>query len=330
MGRGLSELQRTILIMARENRERHGLGPVEYYVTFSHPDLSFHPPDGCSRLATSDRFEAWRESRCRPEYLAERRRKQKAMSAEIRQMTAELRAREELWAKFHPDRPASGPPRDPPLTHRPTDEEEDRVMRMIESLDDLGSILFDEDMRLPVTMGGTRRGSLPVCESARAYLDRREADVIVEALQARGLEAEVRCETIPHADLYSWEVLGRVYGFERHRKPQLGGPAATHWPDRAQLEQWGIPDDEKHKEYYELAGHRRSSGKFYDVKAIGAARYNAAKVATSKAFHRLKAQGLAEIFYWPEHTGLRLSALGVELADQLMTNRDANHKTVSQ
>jgi hypothetical protein len=321
MGRGLSELQRTILVMAWENRDRHGLGAVEYYVTYSHPTMSFKVPDGARDFENSDRFYDW---------LMSRQDEENCGRTVAERMHAEMRRRhhEEMFAPLE----AVLGIESKQAVHRPTQEEEEEVIKTRESIDDLG--LFGEKSGLPVRVHEPAGKFPPLFRSRGSYADRREVERIVEALKARGFEAGIRYEDIRHADLYSWEVLGKVYGFERHRKILLGGrPAHTHYHDREWAERQKYRNEDAKQSWLDIAGHRYSGGKFYDVEAIGPARYNAAKVATSKAFHRLAARHLAVhgwYSYFDYGTGIKLTAEGVEVADRLMANRDDVVTTVSQ
>jgi hypothetical protein len=288
MGRGLSELQKTILVMARENRTAYELGPCELRVMYFHPGLSFQKPDGCESLAHSPRYWQWWNSRHDPRCLEQWRESTKAM--------------EELVTKIHGA--DFFPEPDPTKIHRPTKEEEASVMALVESLDDLD--IFESDNKMPIWFSMESYGSRP-------YYKPAEAEWVVEQLKARGFEARVKYMELHHADVYAWEVMGKVYGFDRHRKTLRGGPQGTHWSALAG----------------KRAHHRTPGGKFYDVQAIGAKRYNAAKVAASKAFKRLEERGLAIRFSWRTTTGIKLTEQGITMADQLMANRFDHVKTVS-
>jgi hypothetical protein len=217
MGRGLSELQRNILAMARDNRIAESLAPVAYEVLFTGPD---YDPDRW----WSDEIVAWRETIARIGY---------ADTGEAARLDHE---------------------------------------RMLPGKPFLGCIHVKNSKPF--------WGIYP-----SAIEDRTEAMRIAEAGIAAGIKAYARIDIsscwaaepgrpwcgVYKADLYSWEVLDRVYGFGEH-------PFRCRGHD-------GIDRS--------VRGRHLGCIHRFDRKAVGIARYEAARISVLKSFQALNNRGLA-------------------------------------
>jgi len=121
---------------------------------------------------------------------------------------------------------------------------------------------------------------------------------------AEGLKPILESGSSDGADIYAWEVLESSYGFGKHLR------ATTRYGSQ----------------YGDRAGHRKPGGEaLFSRSAIGASRYKAAHVAVTKAFRRLEERGLVKRFiFGGKAAGLKLTADGVEMAEQLSANYVAN------
>ncbi len=125
----------------------------------------------------------------------------------------------------------------------------------------------------------------------------------------RNREAEGRTLDTPGgADAYYHEILADHYGFEPT------GP--LRYPEH----------------YGGHAGQRIAGGQKFSRRAIGARRYDAAKVALSRAAGRLERRGLvqtrqATMSHW---AGISLTETGVLLAKQLAVNSSAEGEPVTR
>lgn len=134
-----------------------------------------------------------------------------------------------------------------------------------------------------------------------------EAEDMAARGRALGLEARVRVESIRVADLYPWEVLARVYGFDGHPKTLMNGC---------------VPLENRLREHH---GEKR-----FDRTAIGFKRYDAARIATAKGFARLEERGLAMIFRFGNSPAIKLTTEGMREAERLSATSDGNTITGSQ
>lgn len=143
-----------------------------------------------------------------------------------------------------------------------------------------------------------------------------EAHTRCTQLKAYGIEAEVKGEYGSGADLYTYEILRDVYGFDAYRKEQLGGPAPYYWKG------WNM---------------RATYGRFFDREKIGHERYNSAVVSVSRACGRLEERGLVIRMIGVSHQskdgegrdvyqgrwhGINLTPKGLETAEKLLDNTD--------
>jgi hypothetical protein len=143
-----------------------------------------------------------------------------------------------------------------------------------------------------------------------------EAQEFADQLELKGVP--VRFFTHPRdddaADLFFHEVLFEAFGFHEGRKLLMNGrPTSLRYAEG---------DDE-------WSGKRIVGAHFFSKEKIGASRYNAATVATSKAFKRLEERGLAIRRCgggpWRENgggtwMGICLTLAGFEVAKELSAN----------
>jgi hypothetical protein len=128
-------------------------------------------------------------------------------------------------------------------------------------------------------------------------------------IASRNREAEGRTLDTPGgADAFYHEILAEHYGFEPT------GP--LRYPAH----------------YGEHAGQRIAGGQKFSRQAIGARRYDAAKVALSRAVGRLEHRGLVQVrqaasSHW---SGISLTEAGVLLAKQLTVNSSASGEPVTR
>ncbi len=163
-----------------------------------------------------------------------------------------------------------------------------------------------------------RGGQLWICVghfSEQHDADAAAASVTQQAdLAPLGLSLRVEGNYGAGADVYTHEVLLECYGFDQHRKLLLNGePTALRYSEA----------HERNNEYWrDLAGKRIVGSHFISKTSVGSARYNAAMVATSKAFKRLEERGLAVKLtgIGSQWSGLQLTGAGIELARSLTAN----------
>ena len=311
MGRGLSELQKTILVMAQENRRTENLPPLQFWVDYKHPALNY--PEVVARYAPiihGPVYIDWIKSWAHPEF-----------AEQIIEHIAE------------PHNPWKG---DPPLVRHTATEDEDRAfIKTVELLESINEGFIGQSGEPNYEHTDTY---IRTCCSSYATCSQSMAESLVATLKTNGFDAWIRAEDQSSADVFAWEVTGKVYGFSEHRKRFMGGyESSTHFHSREIVEN-GIKAQkplgenatvaevichclrgDRNRDDLEAAGRRRAGGKLYDVQAIGPERYNAAKVAVSKAFARLQERKLALVFRWPETSGIKLTDDGVKLADEIPT-----------
>jgi hypothetical protein len=196
----------------------------------------------------------------------------------------------------------------------PTEGEVEAYISLIESIEDLD--LFSSPEHAPILPAFNTQWRV----SRREDYSQAEARKLAAVLQSRGFEASERV-SLPFGDLYAWEIMAEFYGFAEHRKQLMGGPQSTRFPDYS---------SNSNSDIRALSGHRRPDGKFFDVSAIGPQRYNAVKVAISKALARLEERDLILRLWWDKSLGMKLTDSGFDLSSSLSANTNDNVISVSQ
>jgi hypothetical protein len=148
--------------------------------------------------------------------------------------------------------------------------------------------------------------------------EKPEAERTVQALRGSEISVEVSADYGMGCDLYMHEVLRVCFGFGQHPKVYPGGAICTQPAT-------GKADKRRHH-----------TDHYFNRKAIGEDRYNAASASVSRAFRRLEERNLVIRLWFNGHfVGISLTPQGLDIGKELLVTKgmivpNDNHYTPEQ